>query len=323
MTIHTRRSEQPAAPGHPGRPTPQAPGGRTSPDATIVINISHPAPACPAGRRYTCDDPARADGHTPPTSHAAQARHNAPGERAGQNGHGASDGQDGHGALDGWPGYEPGGRERQAHALAEERQRFASDASHRLRTPLAGLRAELEEARLHPEQTDLDDLVGRALRDVDRLESVVGELGRIAGGGTPQAAEREHVDLALLAREEIARRPDRAVVRLALVPGITAHASRAELRQVFAAMLDCARTRCDGTVLVEVRRDGGDAVLTMTAGSPFVGDAARIFTHLDTAGDGTDLGLSVARAIARVHDGSLHVHGAASFTLRLPATPAR
>ncbi|WP_405141609.1 hypothetical protein OG589_31380 [Sphaerisporangium sp. NBC_01403] len=49
---------------------------------------------------------------------------------------------------------------------------LASRLSHALRTPLTALRAELEEARLHPDQTHVLQLVDRALPSIDRLEAV-------------------------------------------------------------------------------------------------------------------------------------------------------
>ncbi|MFI6599522.1 histidine kinase dimerization/phospho-acceptor domain-containing protein [Nonomuraea sp. NPDC050536] len=60
-------------------------------------------------------------------------------------------------------------------AIGRERA-LGSQASHDLRTPLAGLRAELEEARLHLDQTRLDDLLTRALRNLDRLQATIEEL---------------------------------------------------------------------------------------------------------------------------------------------------
>lgn len=212
------------------------------------------------------------------------------------------------------PAAAPHCPEGQDCSSSGERQRFATDAAHRLRTPLAGLRTELEEAGLHPGETDLYDLVRRALRAVDRLEEAVAELRGI--GETTGEGTCEQVDLGRLVRQEISRRPDRDRVRLALVPGVTAGVCPTELRQVFATLLDGAHSRSEGQVLVEVRRDGAAAVLTVTAGTPA---RTQAFTRLDTAGDGCHLGLSVAHAFARVHDGRLDIHGTASFTLRLPA----
>jgi signal transduction histidine kinase len=86
--------------------------------------------------------------------------------------------------------------------------------------------------------------------------------------------------------------------------------------------MDNAQARCDGIVLVEVHRAGGAAVLTVTADPPLGPSPAQIFTRLDTVGDRSGLDLSIARAIAHVHGGTLEVRGTASFTLRLPATNA-
>ncbi len=79
--------------------------------------------------------------------------------------------------------------ERLAVLLAAQRE-FVADASHQLRTPLAGLRLRIEEARadatLPAQQVDLD----AALGEVDRLAQIVTdllELSRAGEGGRPAA----------------------------------------------------------------------------------------------------------------------------------------
>ncbi|MFG1710770.1 histidine kinase dimerization/phospho-acceptor domain-containing protein [Nonomuraea sp. M3C6] len=71
--------------------------------------------------------------------------------------------------------------EQRVRILLEEQCRLGADAAHALRTPVAALRAELEEARLHPDTTDLDGLLSRTLRAVGRLQEVIEELELLAG----------------------------------------------------------------------------------------------------------------------------------------------
>ncbi len=62
--------------------------------------------------------------------------------------------------------------------IARERS-FSADASHQLRTPLAGLRAALETELAFP-RDDRERVLREALEDVDRLERTIGELLAIA-----------------------------------------------------------------------------------------------------------------------------------------------
>ncbi|WP_187438359.1 histidine kinase dimerization/phospho-acceptor domain-containing protein [Actinomadura decatromicini] len=56
---------------------------------------------------------------------------------------------------------------------AERRRRFAGQAAHELRTPLAALRLELEEALIHRDTADPFAALTEMLRSVERLEHTV------------------------------------------------------------------------------------------------------------------------------------------------------
>jgi signal transduction histidine kinase len=214
-------------------------------------------------------------------------------------------------------------------ALLRQRQ-FAADAAHELRTPLAGLRAELEEAQLHPDQNDLPDVLRRTLTDVDRLQAIIADLLLLAKLGANAPQEQEPIDLAVLVEQEVSHRPQRVGVRLRLEAGATVDGVPSQLRRLIANLLDNAQRHADHAVLVEVRRRGAGAELSVSddgAGVP-TAERERIFerfTRLDSARSrdhgGSGLGLAIAQEIATAHGGTLRVTdspaGGARFVLRL------
>ncbi|MFF5262171.1 histidine kinase dimerization/phospho-acceptor domain-containing protein [Actinomadura viridis] len=68
-----------------------------------------------------------------------------------------------------------GGRERvpTEEQLAEGQRRFIVQTAHELRTPLAALRLELEEALLHRDTADPYAALKKALHSAERLENTV------------------------------------------------------------------------------------------------------------------------------------------------------
>lgn len=233
---------------------------------------------------------------------------------------------------------------RLEQALQQQR-RFASDASHELRNPIAGLRARLEEAQMYPDETCVEDVVEHALRDVDRLEAIVTDLlllARIEANGHANGNENgkcngnghrkmETVDLAELASSEVARRLDRITNDLRLEPRVTVTGVRGELNRVLTNLVDNAQRHADHAVKVEVRRNGTFAELIVSDDGDGIAEADREriferFTRLDASRKrdhgGTGLGLPIARDIALAHHGTLEVGesdtGGARFVLRLP-----
>ncbi|GAA0596822.1 sensor histidine kinase [Actinomadura livida] len=219
--------------------------------------------------------------------------------------------------------------DRLERAVGRQRQ-FASDASHELRTPIAGLRANLEDASMHPEDNDLRAVVESALRDTDRLESIVTDLLLLARLGTGGTSVQERLDLAALAEAETARHPFTRRVTLALGRDVPVRGVRMQLVRLLGNLLDNAEGHADSAVVVAVSREGGAALLTVTDDGPGIAPADRErvferFTRLDTArsrgAGGTGLGLAIAREIAHAHGGTLRIedHGpGARFAMRLP-----
>jgi signal transduction histidine kinase len=230
----------------------------------------------------------------------------------------------------------PADKMRELKRELTKKRRFASDASHELRTAVAGLRAELEEAGLHPGETDLGDLVVRALRDVDRLDAIITDLRAIAEmeSGPPPTPQR--VDLAELVRDEVARRSDRIAVRLRLEAGLIVQAVPIRIGRLLTNLLDNAQRHARRLVEVRLSGDGGHAELTVADDGEGITPSERErifqrFTRLESARrldrSGSGLGLAIARDIARAHLGSLRAEeadtGGAGFVLRLPLAGPR
>ncbi|MFB4282853.1 ATP-binding protein [Nonomuraea sp. MTCD27] len=234
---------------------------------------------------------------------------------------------------------------------AQQQRQFASDASHELRTPIAGLRAQLESAQLYPDDTDMEALVESALRDTDRLEAIITDLLLLARIGSRVDMAKERIDLADLVRQELAVRSDKIPVRVDLAEGVVVEGVRLQLARVLTNLLDNAQRHAEHTVRVTVsrevsregprdghrdtprdgHRDGGTAVLAVENDGMEIAveDRERIFerfTRLDAArsrdAGGTGLGLAIARDVAMAHRGQICVEdfrGGARFVLRLPA----
>ncbi|MFH0173230.1 ATP-binding protein [Streptomyces cacaoi] len=219
----------------------------------------------------------------------------------------------------------------------ERQRRFVADASHELRSPIASLRTQLEVGVAHPGLLDVPGAVEDTVR-LQRLAADLLLLARLDAGEGPVAGAR--VDLAALAREEAAGRPDVAVEPVepeSVEPEpvepepVEVAGSRGQLGRVLANLLDNAHRHARSAVTVTVRRAGGQAVVEVADDGDGVPEADREriferFVRLDDArgrdDGGAGLGLAIARDVAVRHGGTLTVRetptGGALFELRLP-----
>ncbi|MBD3144611.1 sensor histidine kinase [Microbispora bryophytorum] len=227
------------------------------------------------------------------------------------------------------------GRVRKAKEELEEfarRQRqFASDVAHELRTPIAGLRVQLEAAQQDPGEVPLPELLETLLDQVDRLQTITEDILSIARMPNCPPAEWRQLDLAALVKAEIARRADRHPVRLRITHGATVTAVPSQISRLLANLLNNAQRHSRRVVCVEVQAEPTAVELAVSDDGPGIAEADREqvfqrFTRLDDARrldrHGTGLGLAIARDIAQAHQGTLRVEestaGGARFVLRLP-----
>ncbi|TQS03572.1 two-component sensor histidine kinase, partial [Microbispora bryophytorum] len=213
---------------------------------------------------------------------------------------------------------------------AEQQRHLASVTSHELRTPIAGLRVQLEEALLHPDHVDPRDTIRKALTVTGRLEAIVQDvltMTRLRGG---QPAPHEPINLTTLAATETGTHSDDARVTFHTTGDVWVHGSRIQLIRLVNNLLTNARRHARTGVTVRVESTDGQAVVTVTDDGDGIAPADREriferFTRLDEGRrrdtGGTGLGLAISRDIAHAHHGTLRIedspHGA-RFVLRLP-----
>ncbi|MGH3916049.1 MAG: ATP-binding protein [Pseudonocardiaceae bacterium] len=209
------------------------------------------------------------------------------------------------------------------HILARERA-FSADASHQLRTPLTGLRLQLEAALDRPGQ-DLRHAITAGIGATDRLEQTIEELLALARD-TPQSTAGPLDLLGLL--DEIERgwharlATEHRRLRVAVDPqSPSSPASTAAVRQVLTVLLDNAVQHGSGMVTVAVR-DATDALAIDVSdeGAGITAPERELFTRRSRLADGHGIGLALARSLAEAEGGRLRLTRPAppTFTLLVP-----
>ncbi|MGW4791081.1 sensor histidine kinase [Nonomuraea sp. NPDC004297] len=219
--------------------------------------------------------------------------------------------------------------EQQRTAMERQRQ-FAADASHDLRSPITAMRAQIEDALLHPGEADWTETGPEVLASLERLQAIVADLLTLSRLDAGAPDQREPVDLAGLVAAETARPRGKQVVT-SLSPGVTVYGDRLQLARLLTNLLDNAERHAETRIDVTVRRQDDDAVLeVLDDGNGIAPEHRELvfqrFTRLDASrsrdAGGTGLGLPIAREIATAHLGTLSLDDSrtgARFVLRLPA----
>ncbi len=217
--------------------------------------------------------------------------------------------------------------------------RFSADAAHELKTPLTILQGELEQAlQAAPAGSAQQETFGTLLEEVQRLKAVNRKLLLLSLADSGQLKPHlEPLDLTTALEEAV---EDTQI----LAPGITIEqeieagvwvaADKDLLRQVLQNLTSNAikYNHPKGLIRFMLRRAGNQVRLTVAntgSGIPRE-DRDKVFERFyradkarNRAVDGTGLGLSLSREIARAHRGDLVLEntreGTAAFTLVLPA----
>ncbi len=212
-------------------------------------------------------------------------------------------------------------------------RRFVADASHELRGPLTGIRAQLEVDLAHPDRADWETTERDVLDDAIRLQRLVTDLLTLATADASalDASHREAVDLDEIVLTEARRLRSRTPHRVDTtgVSGAEVEGNADQLVRAVRNLLDNAARHARSTVTVTLREAEAEVVLTVADDGPGIpleqqDQIFERFTRLDDArtrdSGGTGLGLAITREVVVAHDGTITITNTpgACFTIVLP-----
>jgi two-component system, OmpR family, sensor kinase len=217
--------------------------------------------------------------------------------------------------------------------LARQRQ-FVADASHELRTPLTSVLANLELLEMELEG-EPREAAASALRSSRRMRRLVADLLLLARADAGRVAAREPLDLSDVVTEaagELEPMSGDHHISVSAPPGARMEGARDELHRLTLNLLENALRHTDPGTAVEatVERVNGEVVLSVEDDGPGIPPELRdkVFERFFRgAGDrsgSSGLGLSIVRAVAQSHDGTVSLvepldGRGARFVVRFPA----
>ena len=224
-------------------------------------------------------------------------------------------------------------REETEAALGRQRE-FVADASHELRTPLTSILANLEllEEVLEGEGREA---AGSALRSARRMRRLVADLLLLARADTGRLAAHQPLELSSVLLEAVRELQPVAGghdLRVSAPPGLVVQGARDELHRLVLNLLENAVRHTEPGTGVEasIQRVNGSVELSVEDDGPGIPPelSAKVFERFFRgAGDrsgSSGLGLSIVRAVAESHRGSVALEPpldgrGARFVVRLPA----
>lgn len=196
----------------------------------------------------------------------------------------------------------------------ERERRFTADAAHELRTPVAGIKAQAQVAKMAGSEDTRNHAIDQVLTGADRAGRLVEQLLTLARLDSAARNLLQPTDLRKLAVDVVADVVPSAMVKhvsLELVEGDASivPAIPALLEVLLRNLIDNAirHSPAGSVVVVRVAQQGDHALLSVTDNGPGIPAEQREnvfqrFYRLPEAGEGgSGLGLAIVRHIAELH----------------------
>jgi two-component system, OmpR family, sensor histidine kinase TctE len=205
----------------------------------------------------------------------------------------------------------------------QQQRRFLANAAHQLRTPLAGLKTQVDLALLKNKDEALEHVLGFLEKAIARLSRLVKQLLALARAepSSESTTRWEMVDI-----EKIARDATNNFVQAALLRDLELEfigtdepqiirGNAGNLSELVSNLVDNAviYTPRGGKVSVAIARAGDDVLLTVEDTGPGIPEAERAavferFYRLETSNvEGSGLGLAIVKEIVQIYGGTIEL----------------
>lgn len=225
--------------------------------------------------------------------------------------------------------------------MVDEQHRFISDASHELRTPLTALKSSMEVNLRDPNLTltDAKILMKESISDVNKLQSLSDSLLQLAQYQTPAnitkftSVQIEHMIQSVIHKLDSLAKQKNIAIKYESSP-VKIEANEYGLMDLLIILLDNAIKYSPRNSSITIRSKRTDGMVLLSISDQGTGIAEKDIPHIfdrfyradvarskQTAG-GYGLGLSIAKQIVTLHQGTITVESAlkkgTTFTIHLP-----
>jgi two-component system, OmpR family, sensor histidine kinase QseC len=204
----------------------------------------------------------------------------------------------------------------------EREKRFAADAAHELRTPLAALRTQTQVALRAETPDGRDEALRKVLEGVDRATHVVQQLLTLSRM-LPQSSINEptHIDIAKVAADIAAQLVPIAIeknIDLELIAPDNSTVIRGNITSIgilIRNLVDNAirYTPAGGAVVIEIKPLGDKVILNVIDSGPGIPKQLRdrvferFFRVIGNKAPGSGLGLGIVQQISRLHNAEIQL----------------
>lgn len=207
---------------------------------------------------------------------------------------------------------------------AEGQQRFLADAAHQLRTPLAGMQAQLELLAKDPAAAPLKDRLAALYDGTRRLAHTANQLLTLARAEASATSSQDFGPVALkpLLEAVVLQETNRALaagIDLGVdAQPVSAYGVEWLLRELVGNLIDnCVRyVGSGGVVTVRCRAEGRRAIIEVEDDGPGIAPherprvLERFYRPQGAPGAGSGLGLAIVADVVRLHHGELDLEDA-------------